>query len=313
MLAALVAVQGGPLAAQTLKPVTLGLPWTPQAEHCGFYEALDEGLYAKRGLDVVLQPGGPEVNNGLLLASGRLDFALIDMLGVMRLAQGGVPVVATAAYFQKDPQTLVAHPDDGVTSLADLKGHPTLISNNERDSFWRWLKAKYHYDDSQLRPYSFTSAAFVADPHAVQQGYITNDAFVLGKAVPGAKSLLLADAGYPNYANVVMTMRATAVAEPDVVQALVDASTEGWRACLAGNFAGARKRVLAAAPSTPPALFDFSMREMVDAGLLGSASEIGSMSDTRWSDMYQSMQAVGALPAGLDYKAAYTLKFVAPR
>ena len=308
---AAIGLASSPAAAQAPKRVVIGLPWTPQAEHCGFYQALEDGRYAKRGLDVVLQPGGPEVNSGLLLASGRLDFAITDMLAVLRLHAGGIPAVAVAAYFQKDPQSLVVHPNDGVASLADLKGHPVMVANAQRNGFWQWVRAKYGLDDAQLRPYAFTSAPFIADPHAAQQGYITNDGYVLGKAVPGAVSLLLAQFGYPNYANMLVTTQAAIDHNPAMIEAVVDATTEGWTECTQGHDEAAKQAILAASPSTPESLFDYSMAVMNARKLAGSGAEVGTMTDARWQDMYQSMAAVGVLPSGLDYRAAYTLRFVA--
>jgi NitT/TauT family transport system substrate-binding protein len=232
------------------------------------------------------------------------------MLAVLRLEVGKVPALAVAAYYQKDPQTLVVHPNDGIESLADLKGHPLMIATAQRNGYWQWLKARYGLDDGQLKPYSFTSAGFIADPHSAQQGYITNDGYVLGSAVPGARSLLLADAGYPNYGNVLMTMQQTVKSDPEMVQAVVDGSAEGWLSCVAGDFAGAKDAILAASPSTPPALFDYSMKEANERSLAGSGKDVGKMTDARWAEMYHAMNAVGVLPDGLDYKAAYTLQFV---
>ena len=52
------------------------------------------------------------------------------------------------------------------------------------------------------------------------------------------------------------------------------------------------------------------MQQMNSRALAGSGAEVGSMTDARWRDMTQSMQAVGVLPQRLDYRAAYTLQFV---
>ena len=60
--------------AQPLDKVTFGTNWVAQAEHGGFYQALADGTYRKYGLDVTIVPGGPNVNNRLLLPAGRIDF-----------------------------------------------------------------------------------------------------------------------------------------------------------------------------------------------------------------------------------------------
>ena len=45
-----------------------------EAEHGGFYQALADGTYRQYGLDVTIVPGGPNVNNRILLPVGKLDF-----------------------------------------------------------------------------------------------------------------------------------------------------------------------------------------------------------------------------------------------
>ena len=56
--------------------ITFVTDWKAQAEHGGFYEALAEGFYAKRGLDVTIRAGGPQVNVPQLLAGGAADFGI---------------------------------------------------------------------------------------------------------------------------------------------------------------------------------------------------------------------------------------------
>src|ERR1700745_2116579 len=110
--------------------------WRAEAEHGGFYEALANGEYKKRGLDVKIVQGGPGVNVPQLLAAGAVEMGMgSNSFIVMNLAQQGVPVKAVAAYFQKDPQVLMAHPDQGINTIADLKGHPILLSDASVGAF----------------------------------------------------------------------------------------------------------------------------------------------------------------------------------
>ena len=57
-----------------LDKVTFGTNWLAEAEHGGYYQAVVDGTYAKYGLDVTILQGGPQANNGLLLAAGKIDF-----------------------------------------------------------------------------------------------------------------------------------------------------------------------------------------------------------------------------------------------
>src|SRR5690606_4581121 len=85
------------------------------------------------------------------------------------------------AFFQKDPQVLMAHPAAGLDSIADLKGRPFLLSDASVTAFWIWLKAKYGFSDDQVRKYNYNLAPFLADPRAVQQGYVTSEPYTVEK------------------------------------------------------------------------------------------------------------------------------------
>src|SRR5574339_1073320 len=71
-IAASIALAATPV--QALDKVRFGTNWVAEAEHCGFYQAVADGTYKKYGLDVTIVPGGPNVNNRILLPVGKLDF-----------------------------------------------------------------------------------------------------------------------------------------------------------------------------------------------------------------------------------------------
>src|SRR5690348_17631784 len=90
MVALAFALAAAPVSAAD--KLTVGLPWTPQAEFGGFYQAEAEGLYREAGLDVTLQPGGPQVNTQQLLVSGALDMALAaNAFDALNAARSNIP------------------------------------------------------------------------------------------------------------------------------------------------------------------------------------------------------------------------------
>jgi NitT/TauT family transport system substrate-binding protein len=183
MLALALAAAAMAPPAAALDKVRFGTDWKAEAEYGGYYQAKAAGLYAKRGLDVEIRQGGPQVNHSQLLAAGVIDFSISSNSSVaLNFVNSDIPMVTVAAFFQKDPSVLIAHAGTRVERFADMKGHPNLITNDTREGWWLFLKAKFGLQDSQIRPYTFQMAPFLADKTAIQQGYATSEPHTLEKA-----------------------------------------------------------------------------------------------------------------------------------
>ncbi|HTS94653.1 MAG TPA: ABC transporter substrate-binding protein [Stellaceae bacterium] len=301
--------------AAALDKVTLGTDWRAEAEHGGYYQAIATGIYAKYGIEVTLRQGGPQVNHSQLLAAGRLDFdETPNSFLPLNFVKENVPMVAIAAFFQKDPQVLIAHPGVGNDSLTALKGKPIMIGADTRVGSWLFLKAKFGYTDDQIRPYNFNIAPFLADPNAVQQGYLSSEPLLVEKAGVKPVVFLLANEGYSSYASVIETSRKLVEENPDLVQRFVNASIEGWYSYLYGDPAPANTLIKKDNPEENDELLAYAITKMKEYGIVDSGSSItlgvGAMTDERWKDFFEIMSKQGLYPASLDYKRAYTLKFV---
>ena len=297
-------------------PVTIrfATDWRAQAEHGGFYQALASGEYARRGLKVQIVQGGPGVNVPQLLASGAVELGMgSNSFIVMNLANEGVPVKAVAAYMQKDPQVLIAHPDTGVERIADLKGHPILLSDASVSAFWVWLKAKYGFSDDQVRKYTFNPAPFLSDKRAAQQGYVTSEPYTIEKqAGLKAKVFLLADEGYPGYATMVLASDSLIAKNPAAIRAFVEASAQGWKDYLVGDGAAADALIRKDNPEMTQDILDQARAKLKSYKIIAgdAGAPVGSMTDARWKTFFDLAAAQGVYPKTLDPKTAYTLAFV---
>jgi len=155
--------------AQTLDKVRFGTNWLAEAEHGGFYQALADGTYKKYGLDVTIVPGGPNINNRILLPAGKLDFFMsANSLQTFDAVEHDIPTVAVAASFQKDPQVLIARPT--VKALEDLKKLTLFVSKEGIVTYFQWLKADYGFDEKKVKPYTFNAQPFLADKNSAMEG-----------------------------------------------------------------------------------------------------------------------------------------------
>ncbi len=284
--------------------------WRAQAEQGGFYQALATGEYAKRGLDVTIVQGGPGVNVPQLLASGAVEMGMgSNSFIVLNLAQEKVPVKAVAAFMQKDPQVLMAHPDTGVKSIADMKGRPILLADASVTAFWVWLKSKYGFTDDMVRKYTFNNGPFLADRRAIQQGYLSSEPYTLEKEA-GLKPavFLLADEGYPGYAAMALAPDSLIEANPKAVQAFVQATAAGWNSYLNGDARPGDALILKDNPEMTQDVLDQAREKLRAHQIAGDGS--GKMTDERWAEFFAVASEQGVYPKNLDYKAAYTLQFV---
>lgn len=305
-----------PAAAETLDKVSFGTNWVAEAEHGGFFQALADGTYRRYGLDVTIVPGGPNVNNRILLIAGKLDFFMTaNTLQSFDAVANKVPVVAVAAMFQKDPQVFLTHPQAKVTKLEDLKPLTLFVSKEGIASYFQWLKSDYGFSEEKVKPYTFNAQPFLADPKSAMQGYVSSEPYAVEKRA-GFKPtvLLLADYGFDAYSTLIETRLNLVDSKPDLVQRFVDASVVGWYNYLYGDNKPGNEMIKKLNPDMTDELLAYSVKAMRDYGIVVSGDAvkdgIGAMSDARMASFFDKMVRAGVVRRDIDYRKAYTLRFI---
>jgi NitT/TauT family transport system substrate-binding protein len=310
-VASLLFAVAGVAAGQAPDRIVFATDWLAQAEHGGFYQALAEGTYRKHNLDVQIRMGGPQVNGLQLLAAGQLDVAMGDALQALSAVEQGVPVVAIAATFQKNPTVIIAHP--GVARIEDLKGKPIAIGAAANTTFWPWLKQRYGFTDDQKRPYGFSVQPFLADRSLSQQGFATSEPFSIEKAGVKPVVFLLADQGFPPYSEALIVTRDTLGKRADALTRFVRASAEGWKSYLA-NPAPGNALIRTDNPQMSDDLLAFGWRKMKEHAIVegdeARTQGLLTMTDGRWTRTIEFLRGAGLAKPGVDYAKAHSLDVV---
>jgi NitT/TauT family transport system substrate-binding protein len=302
--------------AQQLDKVSFGTNWVAEAEHGGFYQAVADGTYKAYGLDVTIVPGGPQVNNRLLLLARKIDLFMSanSLQGFDAVAQN-IPTVAVAAVFQKDPQVLLAHPGEGIEKFEDLKKVTLLISSEGLQSYFQWMRAEYGFAPDKVKPYTFNPQPFLVDKRSAMQGYVTSEPYAVekvGKFKP--RIFLLADYGFNTYSTLIETRREVVDKKPDLVQRFVDASIIGWYNYLYGDNKAANELIRKHNPEMTDELLAYSIDKMKQFGIVDSGdtqkSGIGAMTDERMASFFDKMVKAGVVKPTVDFRKSYTLQFV---
>jgi NitT/TauT family transport system substrate-binding protein len=316
LCAALAAAVSAPLGAQTLDKVSFGTNWVAEAEHGGHYQALIDGTYRKYGLDVTIVPGGPNVNNRILLPVGKLDFFMsANTLQGFDAVEQNIPTVAVASMFQKEPQVLLAHPDQGIETFEDLKKLTLFISKEGLASYYQWLKADFGFSEAQVKPYTFNPQPFLANKQSAMQGYVTSEPYAIEKSAGfKPKIFLIADQGFNSYSTLIETRRELAEKRPALVQRFVDASIIGWYNYVYGDNRAANALIKRHNPEMTDELLAYSVAKMKEYGIVDSGDAVtlgvGAMTDARMKSFFEKMVRVGVVKPSIDFARSYTLQFV---
>ena len=303
-------------AQQPLDKVSFGTNWVAEGEHGGHYQALVDGTYKRYGLDVTIVPGGPNVNNRILLPVGKLDFFMAaNTLQSFDAVEQNIPTLAVAAMFQKEPQVLMAHPDQGIDKFEDLKKLTLFISREGLASYFQYLKADFGFSEAQVKPYTSNAQPFLADKRSAMQGYVTSEPYAIEKQAHfKPKVFLIADQGFNSYSTLIETRRDLVEKRPDLVQRFVDASIIGWANYLYGDNKAANALIKKQNPEMTDELLAYSLAKMKEYGIVDSGDArtlgIGAMTDARMNSFFDKMVRAGVVKPSLALGKSYTLQFV---
>ena len=102
--------------------MTIQLKWVTQSQFAGYYVAQAKGYYKAAGLDVTINPGGPDIAPEQVIAGGGADVIVDWMPAALAAREKGVPLINIAQPFKKSGLELTCRADTGIKKPADLKG-----------------------------------------------------------------------------------------------------------------------------------------------------------------------------------------------
>jgi NitT/TauT family transport system substrate-binding protein len=269
---------------------SLRLLWLDQAQFAGFYAAKARGFYAREGLDVTLNPGGTDINPTQLVASGVDAFGVASGPDILAARSHGVPVVALAVVFQKNPVVFFAKADTGIRTPKDFVGKTVGIKYGFDIEYFFPLLLKKAGVAGHVRTEAikYDMSQFFSGAVDVWSGYAINEPIVAEeKNVP---------------INIIQ-------ADPGLVQRFVNATLKGWQWAIDNRDQAAEITVQV----DPHLDRDHQVRMLNAAAPMvkpNAESKIGAIDPAIWASMHQVLLDSGFLKAPVDVPAAYSRIFV---
>lgn len=305
LAAAFLAGCGGSSPTATQAPggtraVSLQTDWFAQAEHGGYYQAQAKGFYAEAGMTVEIRQGGPNAQVLQNVAAGRADFGMTNGDDVLVAIARGIPVVILAAEMQRDPQGILFHASNPLSSFRDLDGRTIMAGVG---STWIQYLQKHYAIRFNLQPLMGDLTRFLGDPQFIQQCFVTNEPFFVRQRGVEAGTLLIATSGYEPY-RVIFTSRALFEREPEFARAFARASVRGWSDFMEGDPQPAFAAVAALNPNMTPELMAFSRRALAEYRLVSGdparGETTGQITRARLQHQIDILRDLGIIETPLD-------------
>jgi NitT/TauT family transport system substrate-binding protein len=215
--------------SQTKPVVNLQLGWIVSGNQVGEVCAKAEGFYAKEGIDLKIQPGGPNIDGVAVVASGRYEAGQVSSSpSLMLAASQEIPVLCFGVGAQEHPYTFFSLPKKPVRTPADLAGKKVGLQATSV-ILLKALLAKNSIPEREVEivPIGADMAPLLTGQVDVVTGWLTNTTAlkVLG---PDRIDLRLWDSGVKLYALPYYATRDTIKTKGDLLAKYMRATGNGW-------------------------------------------------------------------------------------
>jgi NitT/TauT family transport system substrate-binding protein len=292
-----------------LQQVTLMLNWRPEAEHGGYYAALEHGYFASEGLEVEILPGGPGAPVIQKVARGDVTFGITNADDILLARAQEADVVAVMAPLQSSPRCIMVHKSSGITSFDELKN--VTLAMHSGKAFAMYLRKKLPLEGVKLQE-NPSLARFLEDAGYAQQGYIFSEPFVAQQEGGDPVSLLVADLGFNPYASLLFAASDTIAEQPELVRKMVRASIKGWETYLAEPERTNQRIHTLNSEEMSLEILAYGVETMKPLCAVSEpGGRTGHMTEDRWLTLHRQMLDIEAIePDAVDPELAFTRKFL---
>jgi len=214
------------------KEVSLRLKWFINPSYAGELVAKDLGFYEKAGLNLTINPGGPDLNSVKLVASGADIIGSTSLEEVILARAKGVPIVAIGAQYKDNPSCWITLKDSNITKFEQFEGKTVSVAYGDNtEVLYKAIVNKLGLDRNKIteEPFRFVYTPFLEKKVDVMPVYLNDQAVTIKNQGYSINTICAKDYGFNPYGNVYITTEDTIKNHPEILVQFLKGSVEGWR------------------------------------------------------------------------------------
>lgn len=299
--------------AGVLIAVAIGAYWVAQSEPTSmsvrmkwffagtmapWFAGVQQGFFRAEGLEVRVEPGGPDNSSIKLVAAGSDVFGVAGADEVLMARAKGVPVVAIGVIFRDTPVVFISKRDSGIEHPRHWSGKTIEVLYGGNEEFqYRALKQKFAVKNVNEVSYSFNLQPFIEDAVEVSVAYVMDQVATLERKGIRLNLMDPKDYGINPYGDVIITRASTLKENPQLVKSFIAAAKKAF----AWSMENPGKAVQALVSSTQGLNADeeFEVWERSIPIVRGDGkASVLDMRLARWQETANLIEKYGDIPAG---------------
>lgn len=291
--------------------ISVQTDWFASTDHAALYAAELYGYFEDRNLDVEIRQGGPGIRAANDVATRDATYGLALTENIILAAAADVELRAVFATYQKSPIGLMVHESSGATGLAGIAGLTVQMFPGQ--VFWEVLKSESGIAPEEVS-FDGSLTAWANNPDWAVQAFATTGPYDAREAGVDPRMLTATDLGFRSYAGVIFTSQSYADANPDAVQAFVEALQQGFTDFLADpqpvieyiNSEVNKDFLLDVGEAAAEVMQELVVSEDTES------DGIGAMSAEVWDDVTARMLDAGIIRNEVDATSLWTNEYLSP-
>ncbi len=300
-------------SAEPRDRVSVRMKWFFAGTMTGWFFGFDQGSYSDEGIDLEINPGGPQNKSITLVAAGSDDFGVAGADEVILARAQGVPVVAIGVLFKENPVCYVSRVSKNILTPDDWREKTIEVSYGENSEYlFRALLARYDIGAADFIevPYSFSIVPFLEDAVDVSPAYAMDQAVLIEREGIPIRRLFPQDFGVSAYGDVIFAREETLEEQPELVRRFLRAVLDGHTRAIANPSPAVSYLSEIIRESSVDDLHRVWLETIPFISPQDPSEPIGHMTHDRWEETQQVLLDSGALSFPIDLTLAFTNIFL---
>jgi NitT/TauT family transport system substrate-binding protein len=206
------------------------MKWFFAGTMSGWFAGKEQGFFKEQGIDLTINPGGPENSSVKLVAAGSDLFGVAGADEVLIAREKGITIVPIAVLFKESPIGFISKKESGITSPEQWTGKTIEVDyGSNAEIQYRALVKKFNVTNVKEQPYAFSLVPFIEGKVDVSVAYIMDQVVTLRKQGIDVNVITAKEHGINPYGDVIITTEKTLKENPELVRRFVEAAIKSQK------------------------------------------------------------------------------------